>query len=113
MMYGLKMPKSFACTGIDCDDAVAEQIAAMPIGTIKIIGGRSGGKVSNSAFSVDRYFAPGIGSSNILVSIFGPGFITIFSRVQYCIKYPFLFSGIYTILIYSFLPIFTLLTVFG
>src|SRR5690554_2454464 len=97
MMYGLKMPKSFACTGIDCDDAVAEQIAAMPIGTIKIIGGRSGGKVSNSAFSIHRYFPPGIGSANVLVSLFGPGIITIFSRERYGMKNPFHFSGDYTI----------------
>jgi hypothetical protein len=54
----LKMPELLSCTCVQCEQAVAEEIAADAIGPVVVIGGRTGGEVGDAPLFVDGDFAP-------------------------------------------------------
>src|SRR5690606_30216731 len=59
------------------------------VGPIKIIGRRTERSVHDSPYNVKAHTAPVVSASHVLPGVFGPGFITRFSRVWNGMEYPF------------------------
>src|SRR5689334_15271987 len=93
MMYGLKMPQTFACAGIQSQNTVTIQAHAWSVGTIIIISRRAQREISYAAFLIYRYFAPGVYCTNVFPGIFRPGIVTVLARMWDGMECPFTFTG--------------------
>ncbi len=82
MMHKLVMPDPFAGTGIQCQDRVSVKVTADPVAAVVIVCGRTQRIISDPAFGIHGYFAPGIHAPNVFVGIFRPGVVPIFAWVR-------------------------------
>ena len=69
------MPESFARGGVEGQEAVAEEIAAVAIASPEIEGGRSRGQVDDATGVIDGKAAPGVGAPHVFPGVFRPGVV--------------------------------------
>src|ERR1700722_2420915 len=82
------MPKIFSRSGIERQQAVAEETGAGTIGAIEIVSRGSQWKVGDSTLFVDRHPTPVVGPADVLPGVFGPGIVAKFARVRNGMKNP-------------------------
>ncbi len=82
-MNDLKIPRQFSGIGVERNQRVTEQILSLPVGAVKIVGGRTEGKKYQAPLEVDAHEAPDIGSGAILPATAFPGVIPGFAGMRY------------------------------
>ena len=75
VMHGLEMPEPFAGARVERQQAVGEEIRAVPIRAVEIVGRRSGRDVDDAALLVDRHRAPVVRAAGVLVGVLRPGLV--------------------------------------
>src|ERR1035437_3451373 len=89
MMNRLEMPQAFSRAGIQRQQAVAEQVIALPVAAVEVVGRRSGRDVNNAALLIKAHVAPIIGGSDVLPGILRPSLVTELARVRNSVELPY------------------------
>ena len=88
VVHHLKMPKAFSGARIQREQAVSEEVAADAIGAVIIVGGRSGGEVSDASLFVHRDFTPCVRAARIRPRVFRPRVVTLFPGMRNGVEAP-------------------------
>ena len=79
VVYGLKVPESFARIGVQRKKAVGKEVIPFAVSAIKIKCRRAGGRIDNAFFSVKGHAHPVVGPPDVFVVLFFPGLVAEFS----------------------------------
>ena len=92
-MHDLKMPEPFSRGGVQCEQAVGEQILSMSFSPIEIRLSRLGRDVNDAAFFIQRLAAPGHQTGRVFVSVLRPGVVAHLARPGDQVEDPTLLAG--------------------
>ena len=84
----LEVPLPFACTGIESNDAVPEEILAGSVRSVEIVGRRSGRNQEQSALGIQAHAAPVVRTAGELPAVLSPSVIAKFARVRNGVEDP-------------------------
>src|ERR1700722_5083863 len=82
------MPKIFSRSGVERQQAIAEETGAGTIGAIEIVSRGSQWKVGDSALFIDRHPTPVVGPADVLPGVFRPGIVAKFAGMGNGMKNP-------------------------
>jgi hypothetical protein len=84
----LIMPQSFAGLGVQGNQGVREEIRALPVSSVAILGSGRYRKIHNASVFIATHRRPDIGAASIAPGIFLPGIIPELSRMRHRVKPP-------------------------
>src|SRR6266702_38918 len=93
VMYILKMPDSFSCVGVECQQCIREKIVADPVAAVEVDGRRACRDVHNPALGIERHPSPVVGSARSFPGIFRPRLIAELAWMRNGVKAPEKSSG--------------------
>src|SRR4051812_47048055 len=97
MMDDLEMPEPLTGPGIQCQQAISEQICALTVGPVEVICRRSEGEVGDAPFLVYRHPAPGICAADILPRVLRPRFIPELTGMRDGVEAPDQLAGLHIV----------------
>ena len=88
VMDRLKVPEPLARSRIEREQAVAEQIRSVAVGTVEVVRRRAGRQVHDAALFVDRHLAPVVRAAHVLVRILRPGLVAELTGSRHGVELP-------------------------
>ncbi len=82
MPHELEVPQPLPGGGIECDQAVGEQIVPVPVGPVKVVGRGSGGREDDAPLLVQGEAAPCVRTADVLPRVLRPGFVAQFAGMR-------------------------------
>ena len=76
----LEVPEALAGPDVEREDAVGEQVLAVPVGAPEVRGRRSGRDVDDAASLVDGHLTPVVRAADVLVAVLGVGLVSELAR---------------------------------
>src|SRR3954471_8303264 len=93
-MDRLKVPQPLSCTRVQSEQAVPEQVRALPVRSIQVEGWRPGRRVKDRALFVERHLTPYVRPAGIPVRVLRPRLIAELARPGNRVKRPHHASGL-------------------
>ena len=92
-MNRLEVPHSLAGARVEREQTVGEQVHAVAIRTVEIVGGRSGRYVDDAPLLVDRHLAPVVRAADVLVGLLRPRVVAEFAGLRHGVELPHALAG--------------------
>jgi hypothetical protein len=94
VLHRLEVPDALARRGAQAEDRVGEEVVAVAVGAVEVIGRRARGRVQKAALLVERDARPGVGAATVLPRAFRPGVVAELARVRDGVECPLLRAGV-------------------
>ena len=88
VMGGLVVPEILAGARIEGEEAVREEVRAVAIRSVEVIGGRAQREVGYAALFIDGDFAPGVGAADVFPGVWRPGVIAHLAGMRNGVELP-------------------------
>ena len=88
VMDRLEMPQPLARARVEREQAIGEEVRAVPIGAVEVVRRRAGRDVDDAPVLVDRHLTPVVRAADVLVGVFRPRLVAELSGLRNGVKLP-------------------------